>query len=88
MCQSFLSGAAMDKTSTLAALAILVLVAGCQKDQIEECLKDLIAGAGAARPRGLLLPGARPWLSLASRVAGFALSPIRQRWFVALGLDC
>ena len=38
----------MIKSTTLAALVILVLMTGCQKDQVEECLKDLIAGEGAA----------------------------------------
>ena len=38
----------MTKSITLAALASLVFLAGCQKDQVEECLKDLIAAEGAA----------------------------------------
>jgi hypothetical protein len=32
----------MIKTTTLAALAILVLVTGCQKDHVEECVQEAI----------------------------------------------
>ena len=32
----------MNKTTTLATLAILALVTGCQKDHVEECVQEAI----------------------------------------------
>ena len=40
----------MIKTTTLAALVILVLVAGCQKDPIETCVNDAMASWYAKYP--------------------------------------
>jgi hypothetical protein len=34
----------MTKTTAIAALAILVLVTGCQKDHVEECVNEGLKG--------------------------------------------